>query len=127
MAIDENAQVKEQEEVVDEVKEEVEEVQQPEEQQEEEEKPANPPVFAAPFNLEEFEERITKKVQLQCREECKNFLDDYWNQRMSNQSSNATHSNVACAGCSVDPIVGIRYKCTVRKDYNLCERCEDEL
>jgi hypothetical protein len=62
MAIDENAAAKvdEQDPVNDE---EVEEEQEPEELQEQEEKPANPPNLV-PFNLQEFEERITKKVQL---------------------------------------------------------------
>lgn len=34
------------------------------------------------------------------------------------------HTRVACNECRVKPIVGIRYKCTGRKDYDLCEACE---
>lgn len=65
MAIDENAAAKanEQDPVDDEEVEEVEEEQQPEELQEQAEKPADSPNLV-PFNLEELEERITKKVQL---------------------------------------------------------------
>ena len=132
MSLDVNAQAKAREqEALNEVQEEAEE-KQPEENDElpqEEEKPADPTnlVNGLPFDLEAFEERITKKVQTQCREECKNFLDAYFNQRMTNETSPATHSKIACAGCAAEPIVGIRYQCTVRKDYNLCERCEDKL
>jgi hypothetical protein len=34
------------------------------------------------------------------------------------------HTHVTCDGCGVHPIVGIRYKCSVREDYDLCEACE---
>ena len=36
----------------------------------------------------------------------------------------AVHSNVRCDCCDVSPIVGTRYKCAVREDYDLCEQCE---
>lgn len=34
------------------------------------------------------------------------------------------HTNVTCDGCGMSPIVGVRYKCAVREDYDLCEGCE---
>lgn len=36
----------------------------------------------------------------------------------------AVHETVRCDGCSVFPIVGTRYKCSVCADYDLCETCE---
>ena len=39
-------------------------------------------------------------------------------------TSPAVHENVRCDECDMNPIVGIRYKCTVREDYDLCEGCE---
>jgi next-to-BRCA1 protein 1 len=36
-----------------------------------------------------------------------------------------THGNVACDGCGVHPIIGIRYKCCVCKSFDFCEICEE--
>jgi len=38
--------------------------------------------------------------------------------------SNAVHVNVTCDGCDVNPIVGVRYKCSVLPDFDYCEVCE---
>ena len=37
------------------------------------------------------------------------------------------HTNVACDGCDVNPIVGARYKCAVCKDFDYCDNCEEKL
>lgn len=34
------------------------------------------------------------------------------------------HDHVTCDGCGLSPIVGNRYKCSVREDFDLCEKCE---
>lgn len=39
-------------------------------------------------------------------------------------SSGVVHGGVACDECGMNPIVGMRYKCAVRPDYDLCENCE---
>lgn len=41
--------------------------------------------------------------------------------------SKVVHEHVTCDNCLVKPIVGIRYKCSFRPDYDLCEKCEKEL
>lgn len=42
-----------------------------------------------------------------------------------NSGSQEVHHNVACDGCGVHPIVGIRYKCSVRKNFDFCSMCEE--
>jgi len=34
------------------------------------------------------------------------------------------HHGVTCDVCNVKPIVGVRYKCSVTEDYDMCEKCE---
>ena len=35
------------------------------------------------------------------------------------------HSLVSCDHCGVDPIIGVRYKCSTCPDYDLCSSCMD--
>jgi len=37
------------------------------------------------------------------------------------------HEGVQCDGCGVSPIMGIRYKCAVCKDFDYCTKCEESL
>jgi len=45
-----------------------------------------------------------------------------------NVISNATESvhHVECNKCGINPIVGNRFKCTVRNDFDLCSKCESK-
>jgi hypothetical protein len=36
----------------------------------------------------------------------------------------SVHHHIICDGCGVTPIKGLRYKCTVCPDYDLCATCE---
>ncbi len=42
-----------------------------------------------------------------------------WNNKPTN-----VHTGVKCDGCGAQPIVGVRFKCTVCPDYDLCATCE---
>lgn len=37
------------------------------------------------------------------------------------------HENVSCDGCGDNPIRGLRYKCSVCKDFDYCAKCEERL
>ena len=41
-------------------------------------------------------------------------------------SVSSIHSNIKCELCFQQPIVGIRYKCSICPNYNLCEACEEK-
>jgi len=38
-----------------------------------------------------------------------------------------THAHVTCDECGCSPISGVRYKCTVRHDFDLCGACESKV
>ena len=38
----------------------------------------------------------------------------------------AIHTGIECDNCSVTPIQGLRYKCSICQEYDLCEECEKE-
>lgn len=39
-------------------------------------------------------------------------------------NSQVVHAHVTCDECQASPIVGIRYKCVVCPDFDVCEKCE---
>jgi len=40
------------------------------------------------------------------------------------QEAIQVHRSITCDGCGAKPIQGVRYKCTVRNDFDLCSTCE---
>ncbi len=40
------------------------------------------------------------------------------------KSSQVIHAHVTCDECGTSPIVGIRYKCVVCPDFDVCEKCQ---
>ena len=44
--------------------------------------------------------------------------------RFATGTKAAVHEGVTCRKCKVSPIVGPRFKCTVRENFDLCETCE---
>ena len=43
------------------------------------------------------------------------------------QEGTIEHTGVSCDGCGVNPIRGVRYKCSVLKDFDYCSTCEESL
>jgi hypothetical protein len=42
----------------------------------------------------------------------------------SADDSSVVHDRVTCDECGICPITGVRYKCLVRDDFDLCSACE---
>merc|ERR1712054_264533 len=40
------------------------------------------------------------------------------------EPKNFVHHRIICDNCGMNPIVGVRYKCAISEDYDLCEKCE---
>jgi len=50
---------------------------------------------------------------------------ELWNMHMNSWSNKeAIHNGVRCDGCGISPIQGIRYKCSVCPNFDLCPNCE---
>jgi hypothetical protein len=44
----------------------------------------------------------------------------------TSSNGNQIHVGVTCDECAQSPIIGIRYKCSVRSDYDICQSCENK-
>jgi len=38
----------------------------------------------------------------------------------------SVHNGIKCKRCFLEPIIGYRYKCSICKNYNLCQKCEEK-
>ena len=63
---------------------------------------------------EKMEKDLNKKV-----EELENLYYD-----KNKNDINEIHTGIKCDKCQMYPIIGIRYKCLLCQNYNLCEKCE---
>ena len=48
------------------------------------------------------------------------------NNSILKSSINTVHNGIKCSHCFIEPIVGIRYKCSHCNEYNLCQECEEK-
>ncbi|CAD8110638.1 unnamed protein product [Paramecium primaurelia] len=73
---------------------------------------------------------ITKQVKLQMttddiQKEIETLSIKNKNQVEVRETNKIVHEKIMCDGCKMFPILGIRYKCPICQDFDLCEKCED--
>lgn len=77
--------------------------------------------FEGRFCYDGLDEQV-EAVRLEIQNLCKNGLKEMMTER-NNNGAKPVHKDFLCDMCDKE-IVGIRYKCTMRDDYDLCEKCE---
>ena len=82
----------------------------------------------------EYGQVYNEEIKNFCRDEIRRLMQEkLQNKLIRKVEKKATavprvvHYGFTCDGCNCQPIVGVRYKCTVRPDFDLCERCEAAL
>merc|ERR1719263_2051187 len=78
-----------------------------------------------------FKRLIKKELDKQCHQIFNNLMNCQevgQNQEgdQINSSAPVLHQNVQCDGCGQAPISGVRYKCSVCKDFDFCATCEEK-
>jgi len=53
-----------------------------------------------------------------------NFIRKHLEKKKQNELKKSTHQGYTCVVCGKGPIIGIRYQCSTRPEFNLCEGCE---
>lgn len=72
---------------------------------------------------EEVVDSVRNEVKDFCRQAFSGMLSNFMEDKRTKQA-NVKHTGYECDGCEINPIKGIRYKCSVCPDYDLCEGCE---
>ena len=76
--------------------------------------------------ISEIPNKMEKDFQQKAKELENLYFNSYINKKKNNKINNEVHSGIKCQECKNEPIIGIRYKCSVCPNYNLCENCEKE-
>ena len=66
----------------------------------------------------EMEKNLEKKLE--------NLYYNQYKTKINKKKNKEIHNGIKCQRCFMNPIIGIRYKCSICNDYNLCENCEKE-
>ena len=78
------------------------------------------------INIEEKElteeEKIKENIRSLVQSKLKTLENNIINEVINNEYP--IHKGIICNECRINDIKGIRYKCTICLNYNLCERCE---
>lgn len=70
--------------------------------------------------------RNAYKFEISIENKVDEIFKDQQNNEENQRSKFVTHENIKCDSCGVSPIIGIRFKCGIREDFDLCEKCEEK-
>jgi hypothetical protein len=56
---------------------------------------------------------------------CKEIGKESESEQINSGEQPYVHTKVECDGCGVSPITGVRYKCSVCKNFDFCAMCEE--
>lgn len=70
---------------------------------------------------------INNELQKQAQDVFQKLMrsEDLGDVDMTNEEAEAVHEGVSCDGCGINPIRGLRYKCTICKNFDYCPTCEE--
>ena len=69
---------------------------------------------------------LTKQLYAKYKD-CTDRIASITKKEEEKKSDKVIHLNISCDGCKVKSIEGIRFKCAICDNYNLCEKCEEKL
>lgn len=74
-----------------------------------------------------FKKLIKKELDKQCQQIFNNMMNckELGGQDQIQSDNQEVHNNVTCDGCGAQPILGVRYKCSVCKNFDFCAMCEE--
>jgi len=76
-------------------------------------------------NIENTNKQVnTEIVKLLEKKLEQNQLEKVEKPVVNREESREIHHGVTCDACNMYPIIGSRFKCMVRSDFDLCENCE---
>ena len=77
---------------------------------------------------DETNEKDTKSFEIENMNEKKepvsSNIKNSKNENDANTLKDIIHKNICCRRCKMSPLVGIRYKCSICHDFDLCQKCE---
>jgi len=68
------------------------------------------------------EKKQTKGNKLKCKKE---GIQKLFKEIKVQKCKKIVHNRVECDNCHVAPIIGIRYKCLICRNFDFCEKCEN--
>lgn len=73
-----------------------------------------------------FKKLIKKELDKQCQQIFNGMMNcRELGENQPNEDLNVIHRNISCDGCGMNPIEGVRYKCSVCKNLDYCSMCEE--